>query len=256
MRQGRGRRWAPRVSPFSKLKCPGVLSGCPSVHCGCCPANSFSFCLPSSSLACGCCPARAVGRLPGAGHGVRGAAAPPLDRMWRCPRTAEKARFFLVLGRGRLLPQPSECFLLKRKHSPPCTPVLPFVREREICLLSRAVPRPPRVAWGVGANLPGRSGRVMSAPAAALRPPCGRTGSPSHPRHRCISAGGGRGNCAGRRFSVKMTGKAGPGGGYSGKPAGGRWAGRQLQRRNLRGNRAGQRQGRESIKPIQTENAL
>ena len=60
----------------------------------------------------------------------------------------------------------------------------------------------------------------MSAPAAALRPPCGRTGSPSRPRHRCISAGGGRGNCAGRRFSVKMTGKAGPGGGYSGKPAG------------------------------------
>ena len=60
----------------------------------------------------------------------------------------------------------------------------------------------------------------MSAPALALRPPCGRTGSPSRPRHRCISAGGGRGNCAGRRFSVKMTGKAGPGGGYSGKPAG------------------------------------
>ena len=64
--------------------------------------------------------------LPGAGHGVRGAAAPPLDRMWRCPRTAEKARFFLVLGRGRLLPQPSECFLLKRKHSPPCTPYSPL----------------------------------------------------------------------------------------------------------------------------------
>ena len=28
------------------------------------------------SSACGCCPARAAGRLPGAGHGVRGAAAP------------------------------------------------------------------------------------------------------------------------------------------------------------------------------------
>ncbi len=48
----------------------------------------------------------------------------------------------------------------------------------------------------------------MFAPALALRPPCGRTGSPPRPRHRCISAGGGRGNCAGRRFSVKMTGKA------------------------------------------------
>ena len=29
----------------------------------------------------------------------------------------------------------------------------------------------------------------MSAPAAALRPPCGRPGSPSRPRHRCIKAG-------------------------------------------------------------------
>ena len=28
------------------------------------------------SSACGCCPARAAGRLPGVGHGVRGAAAP------------------------------------------------------------------------------------------------------------------------------------------------------------------------------------
>ena len=73
----------------------------------------------------------------------------------------------------------------------------------------------------------------MSAPAAALRPPCGRTGSPSRPRHRCISAGGGGGNCAGQRFSVKMTGKAvGRKTVTAGKPAGGRWAGRPSQRGN------------------------
>ena len=96
--QGERRRCAPpRVSPFSKLKCPGVLSGCPSVHCGCCPANSFSFCLPSSSLACGCCPARAVGRLPGAGHGVRG--VPPLHPLHpRTPLCAGTRNLSLELG--------------------------------------------------------------------------------------------------------------------------------------------------------------
>ena len=75
----------------------------------------------------------------------------------------------------------------------PCTPVLPFLRERGRSLLNGAVPRPSRVAWGVGADLPGPSCRVMSAPAAALRPPFGRTGSPSRPRHRCIKSKGRRG---------------------------------------------------------------
>ncbi|MDM8217249.1 hypothetical protein QUW15_13965, partial [Desulfovibrio piger] len=53
--------------------------------------------------------------------------------------------------------------------------------------------------WGVGANLPGRFGRVMSAPAAALRPPFGRTGSPSRPRHRCNRSKSAGENRFGRR---------------------------------------------------------
>ena len=45
----------------------------------------------------------------------------------------------------------------ERGKSPlhPLHPRTPLCRERVICLLSRAVPHPPRVAWGIGANLPG-----------------------------------------------------------------------------------------------------
>ena len=111
----------------------------------------------------GCCPERAAGRLPGAGHGVRG----------------------------------------ENPLYTPCTPVLPIVREREICLLSWAVPRPPRVAWGVGANLPRPVAGVMSAP-AALRPPFGRPGSPSRPRHAASAARGGRGDLAVPRRSAAL----------------------------------------------------
>ena len=114
----------------------------------------FSFILSSilpsffaPSLDCVCCPAWAAGRLPGVGHGVRGAAAPlhPLH-----PRTP------LFAGAWKES--------LKLDSTPPAA-----------CRV------------GVGADLPGRFGRVMSAPAAALRPPSGRTGSPSRPRHRCNS---------------------------------------------------------------------
>ncbi len=59
----------------------------------------------------GFCPARAAGRLPGAGHGVRG----------------------------------------ENPLYTPCTPVLPFVREREICLLSWAAPI-RRVSCGASAR--------------------------------------------------------------------------------------------------------
>ena len=120
--------------------------------------------------------------------------------MGRCPRTAEKTRFFLVLGRGRLLPQPSECFLFQRKHSPPCTPVLPFLRELGRRLFYGTAPRPPRAAWGLGANLPRPVAGVMSAPALALRPPFGRPGSPSRPRHAASAARAEGGPC---RAAVK-----------------------------------------------------
>ena len=118
-----------------------------------------------SSVHHGCCPVRAAGRLPGAGHGVRG----------------------------------------ENPLYTPCTPVLPFVREREICLLSWAVPRPPRVAWGVGANLPRPVAGVMSAPAAALRPPFGRPGSPPRPQHAASAARDGRGDLAGRSGGGKLA---------------------------------------------------
>ena len=106
---------------------------------------------------CGCCPERATGRLPGEGHGVRGAAAPlhPLH-----PRTPPSAGAWKES--------------LKLDSTPPAA-----------------------CRWGVGANLPGRFGRVMSAPAAALRPPCGRPGSPSRPRHRCVKARGEGGTASG-----------------------------------------------------------
>ena len=81
----------------------------------------------------------------------------------------------------------------------PLHPRTPLVREREICLLSRAVPRPPRVARGIGANLPRPEAGAMSAPAAALRPPSGRPGSPLRPRHAASAARGGRNKLAGRQ---------------------------------------------------------
>ena len=77
-----------------------------------------------------------------------------------------------------------------------------------------------RVARGASARTFPASGRVMSAPAAALRPPCGRPGSPSRPRHRCISARGGRGKlCRAAAIARKSTCVALPEGSHSGKPA-------------------------------------
>ena len=113
------------------------------------PPHFFTLSLLGVSLNCGCCPERAAGRLPGVGYGVRGAAAP-----------------------------------LHPLH--PRTPL--FAGARKLSL-GWTVPRPPRAARGVGANLPGPAGRAMSAPAAALRPPCGRPGSPSRPRHAASAAG-------------------------------------------------------------------
>ena len=83
------------------------------------------------------------------------------------------------------------------------------MREREICLLSWAVPRPPRVAWGIGANLPRPVAGVMFAPAAALRPPSGRPGSPSRPRHAASTTRGGRGGLSRlqRKTESSQTGK-------------------------------------------------
>ena len=163
------------------------------LFCGCCPAWAegclsgelfFSSFLFTPSLYCVCCPARAAGRLPGAGHGVRGAAAPLHPLHPRTPRFSVLRKASLKLG---------------------CTP-------------------PAACRVGVGADLPGRSVRVMSAPAAALRPPFGRTGSPSRPRHRCICGGAegvplpavsrngkidGRG-CAGRRQKGKIQRERAP----------------------------------------------
>ena len=93
----------------------------------------------------GCCPARAAGRLPGAGHGVRG--VPPLHPLHpRTPLCAGTRNLSLESG---------------------CTP-------SAACRMRHR-------------RGPSRLCRVMSAPAAALRPPCGRPGSPSRPRHRCIA---------------------------------------------------------------------
>ena len=54
-----------------------------------CVSFLFSF---SSTLNGGCCPERAAGRLPGAGHGVRGATAPLHPLHPRTPRLAVTRR--------------------------------------------------------------------------------------------------------------------------------------------------------------------
>ena len=114
-----------------------------AASCGCCPERAAGrlpggaggFLRPvfgGQAASCGCCPERAAGRLPGGGQGARGG-APPLR--------------------------------------PLASPVHPAFGEGGGRLLNPAVPRPPRAARGVGADLPAPSGRAMSAPAAALRPP-------------------------------------------------------------------------------------
>ena len=90
-----------------------MLSFCSSLACGCCPAWAAGR-LPgaghgvrggkgglrglfSSSLHRGCCPERAAGRLPGAGHGVRG--VPPLHPLHpRTPRLAVTWKLSLESG--------------------------------------------------------------------------------------------------------------------------------------------------------------
>ena len=62
----------------------------------------------------------------------------------------------------------------------------------------------------------------MSAPALALRPPCGRPGSPSRPRHRCISGRGGRGGPYQATRGGGPAAEMRPGGSRGGKLADGR----------------------------------
>ncbi len=156
-------------------------------------------------MSCGCCLAWAAGRLPGRLFFF--CCCPFLSSSLYCGCCPARAA-------GRL---PGAGHGVRGENSP-LHPRTPLLRECGGSLLNGAVPCPPRVAWGVGADLPGRSVRVMSAPAAALRPPFGRTGSPSRPRHRCICGGAeglalpevrrngkidGRG-CAGRRQKGKI----------------------------------------------------
>ena len=62
----------------------------------------------------------------------------------------------------------------------------------------------------------------MSAPALALRPPCGRPGSPSRLRHRCISGRGGRGGPYQATRGGGPSAEMRPGGSRGGKLADGR----------------------------------
>ena len=72
--------------------------------------------LPATAGHCGCCPARAAGRLPGAGHGVRG--VPPLHPLHpRTPLCAETRNLSLESGRT-----PSAACRMghRREPSPAC----------------------------------------------------------------------------------------------------------------------------------------
>ena len=95
----------------------------------------------------------------------------------------------------------------------PCNPRTPRsagLRE-ESCL--PCLPRPPRVARGGGANLPGPEGRAMFAPAPALRPPCGRPGSPARPRRAALSPAQGASLADGQAAVGRHCGGGGGGGG-------------------------------------------
>ena len=76
---------------------------------------SFSFFFPS--LDCGCCPARAAGRLPGAGHGVRGEKSPLHPLHPRTPLFAVTRNLSLESGRT----PPAACRVGRRREpSPAC----------------------------------------------------------------------------------------------------------------------------------------
>ncbi len=92
----------------------------------------------------------------------------------------------------------------------PVHPAAPGFGRNRVC---RTVPRPPRVARGGGANLPGPEGRAMFAPAPALRPPCGRPGSPARPRRAALSPAQGASLADGQAAVGRHCGGGGGGGG-------------------------------------------
>ena len=140
------------------------------------------FCFSSSSFSSlhrGCCPAWAAGRLPGAGHGVRGVSY-PLSGCNAARALRKKRGFSLCLGADVCSRSRQSVSFFKGNTLPlhPRTPLFAVTRKESLEL---TVPR---------RREPSRLCRVMFAPAAALRPPPGRPGSPSRPRHRCISGKG------------------------------------------------------------------
>ena len=188
-----------------------------------------------------CCPARAAGRLPGGGQGggpQRDSGSPSFDVYFFFPES------LLLPGAGGGSParrgaggERGGC-----PSTPPTPPVHPAIRERGRCPFRQTVPRPPRGARGVGANLPAPSGRAMSAPAPALRPPCGRPGSPSRPRRAALS----------RRRGAALAGQK-----QREKPAGGERADGDKERKKQhrpakseRKNRVFPRNDRPSLFPL------
>ena len=151
-------------------------------------------------MACGRCPAWAAGRLPGAGHGVRGAAALLLGCC--AARALRKKRgFSLCLGADVCSPSRQRVSFFKGNSLPPAPPYSPlFGTAKEVFFIGLYPAR--RVSRGRRRG-PSRPCRVRSAPAAALRPPSGRTGSPSRPRHRCASAEGRRARPCRKTISVE-----------------------------------------------------
>ena len=117
-----------------------------------CFSSSSSF----SSLHRGCCPAWAAGRLPGAGHGVRGVSY-PLSGCNAARALRKKRGFSLCLGADVCSRSRQSVSFFKGNTLPlhPRTPLFAVTRKESLEL---TVPRPPRVAWGVGANLPGFAG--------------------------------------------------------------------------------------------------
>ena len=115
----------------------------------------------------GCCPAWAAGRLPGAGHGVRGAAAHLHPMHPRTPRFSVTRKLFLGLG----CPPSAACRMGHRRE--------------------------PSPACGRG------DVRACCGAPSALR----ASGAPLRPQHAASAARGGMGDLAGRQWRRKARGQ-------------------------------------------------
>ena len=100
------------------------------------------FCFSSSSFSSlhrGCCPAWAAGRLPGAGHGVRGVSY-PLSGCNAARALRKKRGFSLCLGADVCSRSRQSVSFFKGNTLPPAPPYSPFAATRRVSFLLDCTP--------------------------------------------------------------------------------------------------------------------